>query len=86
MRKIATGFTAAAEVSFKAWIEAVARAGIDAEACLTEAHSKLGELDDPALYGHHYELGRMYTASKNPETYRFDVSEIVFEEIEDDGE
>src|SRR3546814_6878039 len=77
MIKIAYGFTPAAETSFKAWIEAVARDGIDAEACLAEAASKLGAMSDPAIYGHHYELRGFYTASKNPETYSFDVSEIV---------
>ena len=85
MNKIATGFTAAAELDFKNWIEEVGKPGIDAEACLSEAAGKLGELDDPAKYGHHYELGRFYTASKNPETYRFSVSEIVFTDFDEDG-
>ncbi|MFA6204165.1 MAG: hypothetical protein WC710_13390 [Gallionella sp.] len=80
--KIATNLTAEAAASFKSWIESVARNDVDANACLTECVEKIGANSDPAIYGHHYELGSFYTASKSPETYSFDVADLVFEDVE----
>ena len=77
MTKICTGLNAKGRTEFEAFIDTYARDDVSRDYDTWWSDLKFESLD-----GFHFELGRYYAKSKNPETLWLDKSCL---EIEDEG-